>query len=154
MTSFSQQIRLIGVGNTFRGDDAVGILVAQKMAKLDMPGIEVLERSGEGTALMEAFKGCETVFVIDAMQSGVAPGEILRFEAQNEKLPAHFSATSTHAFGVAEAVEMARLMDEMPAKLIVYGIEGKQYETGSTLSPEVEQAIPVLINKLREELER
>lgn len=145
--------RVIGVGNIFRGDDAVGILVAQRFAKLDLPGVEVLERSGEGTALMEAMNAYDTVYLVDAMKSGVSPGEILRLEAHNTSLPAQFSASSTHAFGVAEAIEMARLMGKLPLKLIVYGIEGLQYETGQALSPEVEQSIPILINRLREELQ-
>ncbi len=145
-------VRIIGVGNPFRGDDAVGILVARQLAGLDLPGVQILERSGEGTALMEAMQGCETLYLIDAMQSEASPGEILRFEAHDEPLPAHFSATSTHAFGVAEAIEMARLMGELPSKLIVYGIEGKNYAAGQNLSLEVEHAIPILVDRLREEL--
>jgi hydrogenase maturation protease len=146
-------IRLIGVGNIYRGDDAVGIRVAQQLAQRDLPGVEFLERSGEGTALMEAIKGCDAVYLVDALQSGANPGEILRIAAHDKPLPSYFSATSTHAFGVAEAVEMARLMGELPAKLIIFGIEGQQYETGQPLSPEVEAAIPTLVEKLCQELQ-
>jgi len=145
-------IRVIGVGNTFRGDDAAGIMVARRLADLDFPGIEILEHSGEGSALMEAMKSCETLFMIDAMQPGSSPGKILRFEAQDQPLSANFSATSTHAFGVAEAIEMARLLDELPARLIVYGIEGKNYKIGQNLSPEVEQAIQKMVDIISMEL--
>ncbi len=145
-------VRVIGLGNTFRGDDAVGIMVARRLVTLDFPGVEILERSGEGTALMEAMKGSETLYLIDAMQSGSAPGKILRFNAHNQSLSPHFSAASTHAFGVAEAIEMARLLDELPAQLIVYGIEGKNYEVGQNLSPEVEQAIQKLVKIISIEL--
>ncbi len=145
-------IRVIGVGNIYRGDDAVGILAARQLAEMRLPGVEVIERSGEGTALMDALVGWENIYLIDAMQTGAPPGEILRFEAQDEALPTQFSATSTHAFGVAEAIEMTRLLGELPSKLVVYGVEGQNYAAGNSITPEVEAALQVLISKISQEL--
>jgi hypothetical protein len=40
-----------------------------------------------------------------------------------------------HHFGLAEAVELARVLDRLPPRLWIYGIEGRQSEQGScTLS--------------------
>lgn len=41
---------------------------------------------------------------------------------------------------MAEAIELARTLKQLPAKLIIYGIEGKHFAFGMGLSPEVEQA--------------
>lgn len=139
---------VIGVGNTFRGDDAAGILVARRLNALDLPEVEILEHSGEGAGLMEAMKDRDSVILVDAVQSGAAPGDIMRFEAHTESLPAHFSGCSTHAFGVAEAIEMARLLSELPRRLIVFGIEGKTFKPGSDLSPEVARAIQETTDKV------
>ena len=55
---------VIGVGNAFRGDDGVGLIVAQKLRALTLPGVTVLEQSGEGTALLEAWGDAGRVIVI------------------------------------------------------------------------------------------
>ena len=47
---------------------------------------------------------------------------------------------STHAFGVAEALELARALNRLPPCLLIYGIEGKNFAMGTGLSPEVRTA--------------
>jgi hydrogenase maturation protease len=143
---------VIGVGNIFRGDDAAGILAARRLNALNLPEVEILEHSGEGAGLMEALKDRDSVILVDTVQSGAVSGDIMRFEAHTESLPAHFSGCSTHAFGVAEAIEMARLLSELPRRLIVFGIEGKNFEPGSDLSPEVARAIQETTDKVCRDL--
>ena len=55
---------------------------------------------------------------------------------------------STHHFGLAEAVELARALDRLPPRLWIYGIEGKQFEQGSVPSPEVTQAIEKVAERI------
>jgi hydrogenase maturation protease len=139
---------LLGVGNEFRGDDGVGIIVARRLRARSPVNLTILEASGEGAALMEAWKGASCVIVIDATRSGSAPGTIHRFDAHAEPLPTRFFHYSTHAFSVAEAVELARALNQLPPQLIVYGIEGKIYTAGEGLSPEVEKAADSVIARM------
>ena len=143
---------VIGVGNEFRGDDAVGVLVARQLMARDLPNVTILVQSGEGTDLMNAWEGAETVFVIDAVQSGAKPGTIHRFEAHEKPLPADFFCLSSHVFGVAEAIEIARSLGQLPSKLVVYGIEGNNFETGSSIGPAVEQAAENVVRQLLQEI--
>ena len=53
--------------------------------------------------------------MIDGVSSGAAPGTLHRFEVADEPLPAELFSSSTHALGVAEAVELARELDRLPA---------------------------------------
>ena len=147
-----EQICVIGVGNAFRGDDGVGLLVARQVGELALPGVTVLEQSGEGAALMEAWGKAAQVIVVDAVSSGSEPGSIHRFEPAGQGLPDFFSGHSTHAFGLAEAIELARQLDRLPAQLVVYGIEGKSFELGRGLSPEVEVAAEIVIEQIIQEL--
>jgi hydrogenase maturation protease len=71
----------------------------------------ILEATGEGTALLESWKGADTVILIDAVASGAYPGTIHRLDARAQLLPAGFLHTSSHAFGVAQGVELARALD-------------------------------------------
>ena len=45
-----------------------------------------------------------------------------------------FGASSTHALGLADAVELARSLGRLPQRVVVYGIEGAAFEFGNGLS--------------------
>jgi len=143
-------VRVIGVGNPFRCDDGIGPLVAREVKKR-VPHLEVMEASGEGAELMELWAGAETVIVIDAVSSEAKPGVIYRFEAHREALPAFLFSGSTHRFGVAQAVELARALGKLPKRVIVYGIEGKSFRFGTELSPEVEAVVETAARRVLEE---
>ena len=150
--SMALETLVIGVGNAFRGDDGLGLVVAQKLRALALPGVTVLEQSGEGAALVEAWGDAGRVIVVDAVSSGAEPGTIHRLQVADRPLPAHFSGGSTHAFGLAEAVELARQLDRLPPNLVIYGIEGNSFDLASGLSPEVEIAAEKLIEQISQEL--
>jgi hydrogenase maturation protease len=152
MTAGQPGIVVIGVGNEYRSDDGAGIAVARRLRTLFPAGVTVLEESGEGTALMEAWQGEAWVMLVDAVRSGASPGTIHRLDARAAPLPTGFFHYSTHAFSVAEAVELARSLDQLPAHLVVYGIEGANFATGVELSPAVEQAVEAVVEQLAQEV--
>lgn len=155
MTGFPPpRILIIGVGNAYRSDDAVGLVVARRLrddTHLQTDQVTIQEHSGEGTALIEAWKDAESVIVIDAVQSGAPPGTAQRFDASQQPLPAVFSSASTHSFGLAEAIEMARALQQLPARLVVYGIEGENFAEGIELSSAVEHAAQSVVERIRTE---
>ncbi len=146
------EVLLIGCGNEYRSDDAVGLIVARLAKERTTERNTVREESGEGAALMDLWRGVQTVILIDAVCSGGGAGTINRIEAHRERLPAKFFSCSTHAFGVAEAVELARVLNQLPTRLIVYGIEGKSFAQGIGLSPEVSEAADRVVACVLEDL--
>jgi hydrogenase maturation protease len=149
----SNDVLVIGVGNTFRGDDGVGPAVAARLRELALLGVTVLEQSGEGTSLIAAWENAAYVIVVDAVQSGAEPGTIHRLDVTERPIPAHFSSHfSGHAFGVAGAVELGRLLGKLPKRLIVYGIEGLTFATGQGLSAGVKDGVETAVNQIRQEL--
>lgn len=136
----SQAILIIGIGNEYRSDDAVGLVVARAIQANRLPHTAILEATGDGTALLEAWKEQEAVILIDAVTSGAPAGTIYQLDAQSEPLSPDLFALSTHAFGVAQAIELARILGNLPARLVVFGIEGEHFVAGQGLSPEVERA--------------
>jgi hydrogenase maturation protease len=145
---------LIGVGNEYRSDDAVGLFVARLAREGAPEQINVRESPGEGAALIKAWEGAQTVILIDAVCSGGEAGTIHRIEAHRETLPAKLFHYSTHAFGVAEAIELARVLNQLPPRLIVYGIEGKNFAAGVGLSPEVKEAAERVVDCVLKDLSR
>src|SRR6266699_4505600 len=106
------------------------------------------EYRGDGATLMEAWKAAPSVIVIDAASSGRAPGTIHRFDAVMQPIPTGFSFHSTHAFGVAEAIGLAHALQQLPPRLIVYAIEGKNFTAGVGLSPRVAKAVQKVIEQI------
>ena len=151
MTTHLQAL-VIGLGNDYRGDDAVGHVVARRLKAIAGDAVRVLEESGEGAALIETWKGAHFIILIDAVHCGGAAGTIYRFDAKTEPIPGSFFHYSTHAFSVAEAVELARALNQLPRRLVVYGIEGKTFDSGVGLSPEVEAAADEVLRSVKEEL--
>lgn len=143
---------IIGVGNLYRNDDAVGILVARRIDAIKGYGVDVIEQSGEGTSLMDAWTGIDRVCIVDAVSSGATPGSIHRLDASKESIPSKYFSCSSHNFGVAEAIELARTLGQLPQHLLLFGIEGKNFQPGETLSPEVEQAVERVINKIMQQV--
>lgn len=112
----------------------------------------MIEHGGEGAALMEAWKGSDCVVVIDAVCSGASPGAVRRLEAGRGPLPAEMFRGSTHAFGVAEAVELARALNQLPRSVTIFGIEGKNFVAGAEISTEVASALDRVVNAIVQEL--
>jgi hydrogenase maturation protease len=146
-------ILLVGIGNEFRGDDGAGLYIVRQLKTFDWPGVSSKEESGEGFRLMEVWREFNTVFIFDAVSSGAKPGTIFRFDARQNPLPKDFFCYSTHAFGVAEAVEMARALYQLPPDIFIYGIEGKNFESGGALSPEVTEAAQEVLERVRHDIE-
>ena len=140
---------IIGCGNLDRGDDAAGLLVAQRLREL---GVEALELSGEGLSLIETWSGADEVILIDAVVTGSPPGKITIWDARQRGLVGDFFRCSTHAFGVAEAVELARILDRLPGRLLIYGIEGARFEMGSRPQPAVLKAVEQVAQEIVHEV--
>jgi hydrogenase maturation protease len=138
-----QAILIVGIGNIDRGDDGAGIAAARRIRAKRPPHIPIIEQSGEGTDLISLWQttNASIVYLIDAMSSGLPPGTIQQFEAHFTPLPAKFARNhSTHSFGLVHTIELARALACLPNQVFVYGIEGKCFDVGATLSVEVETA--------------
>ena len=122
---------MIGVGNAWRRDDGAGLAVAEALGG---PG------TGDPSRLIDLWAGAEHAIVIDAAASGAPPGTIRRFDAIAAPLPAG-AARSTHAFGVRDAVELARALDQLPVRLDVITIEGDDFADGFGLTVHVSRAV-------------
>lgn len=141
---------VIGVGNPIRGDDAVGLVVAERV-RSNEPEIRVVTHAGDVLDLYAVWKGTDLAVVIDAIWSEEGAGTILRYDARAAPLPRAVFRRSTHAFGVADAVELARSVGSLPARLIVYGVVGSCFDVGCALSPVVERAVDELTECIRAE---
>ncbi len=147
-------MKVVGVGNRWRSDDAAGLEVAAKVRALAPAGVEVVEREGEPVALLDAFEGADAVVLVDAVSSGSPPGTLHRLDAVANELPPDLFRRSTHHLGVPEAVELGRALGRLPARVVVVGIEGANWDAGDELSPPVAAALDAAVAAVLEEVAR
>jgi hydrogenase maturation protease len=145
-------LSLIGVGNRFRRDDAAGLEVVRRLRLAHPPGVILIEQEGEPASLIEAWASADEALVVDGVSSGSTPGKVHRFDVTDAPLPAEVFNPSTHAMGLPEAVELARELDRLPGRLVVYGIEGESFEAGEGLTEPVQKTVEKLVLDLYREL--
>ena len=145
-------IVVVGIGNEFRKDDSVGLYVARLIREKASQKINIIEGIPDGYNLIEKWDNSSCVFVIDCTVSGAKPGTIYSFDALKEKIPDNlFNGYSTHSISVVEAIKLAKTLDRLPERLMVYGVEGKEFSPGIGLSPDVKLAAIELADKIIEE---
>jgi hydrogenase maturation protease len=142
---------VLGIGNELRGDDAVGLVVARRTQQHLKLGVTVREAEPDGMLLLDAWGGADLVIIVDAMSTGMSPGTIRSFDCALP-IPAYSQATSTHAFGVPQAIELGRALGRLPDRLVVIGIEGERFEHGTGLSAAVETAVDLAVGRVLEEI--
>ena len=54
---------------------------------------------------------------------------------------------------MVEAIELARVLQQLPPCLVVYGIEGMQFDIGRELSAAVRQAVPDVVQQVRQDIQ-
>ena len=148
-----QEIKVIGLGNPFMGDDAVGLVIARQLRAYTQTSISILEGELAGLNLLHDMEGTHTLILIDAVHSHSKAGSIFRFTIPEDlekigKLAWSSSTSSTHSIGLAEALTLAHTLQVLPAHVILYGIELGNIQKGQALSPDVFQGMKKVISKI------
>ncbi len=137
------------LGSRYRGDDAVGPLVADR---LRAAGAAVLECDDEPTRLLDAWAGLDLVVIVDAVSSGAPVGTVHRVDAGEGPLPRDLRLASTHAFSVSDALELGRALGRAPRRVLVIGVEGGAFGMGDPVTPAVEAALGAVTASVLAEL--
>lgn len=147
---------VIGLGNTFAHDDGVGPAVAAALATDAPAGVIIVELDGEPARVIEAWADTPLAIVIDAAHTGGISGGVLRLEdtdlLDGGALARAGRRSSSHALGVVEALELGRALGRLPARLVVYAVEGHDFGPGPGLSATVAAAVPEVVAAIEREL--
>ena len=151
----TSKILILGIGSPF-GDDRFGWEAAEAlrhsaaMYAVAPDRIEILALDRPGTMLPAHWQETDIVILLDAVRSGAAPGTRHRLDAND--LPGAGMLCSSHGFGIVPAIELARVLGDMPSRLLVCGLEADSSWTGFSLSPVVADALPSLVADIAEEV--
>lgn len=144
--------KVIGVGHPDCGDDAIGPMVARSLAGRVPADVTVLERPGDMLGLIDDWAGCSQVVLVDAAAMDAPAGTVRRIDLLREDLPAGVSMASTHAFGVADAVALARTLGQVPGRLVAFAVAGTDFTPGAPPSEAVRDAVAAVVTFVVTEL--
>jgi hydrogenase maturation protease len=136
---------VIGLGNEFRHDDAVGLIAARQLRER---GVSTEEHERDLASLTERWGHADGVILIDAVRSGVPPGTVHHLNVGASPLNRGLFRSSTHALGLADAVELSRTLGTLPACVHIFGVEVRDLSVGTGLSADVQRALPSLIEEV------
>ncbi|GKS58711.1 HybD peptidase [Nitrospira sp.] len=149
----NRPIRIVGLGNRMRGDDAAGLIAADRIRARIGARAEVIDAEMAGADLLEWFDGARAVFLIDAVRSGSPPGTLHRCDASTGPIGTAHLPHSSHALNGVDALELARILGLLPPIVLVFGIEVGATSFGRLLSPEVAAAIEATVETVCRESE-
>lgn len=141
------KIIVVGTGQSLRGDDAAG-LEAVRQWQATFPQtvgrrevrVETVELIGLG--LLDMLAEAEAAIIVDAVHSSAPPGTLHRI-GPHEVSAFRPDSQSAHGWGVAETLQLGRLLDPTlnDCRITLIGIAAGQVEMGAALSPEVRAAL-------------
>jgi hydrogenase maturation protease len=144
---------ILGIGTEDRGDDAAGLMAARRLLGTGLPAtVQILALCGDGVTLMNAWKGAETLTIIDAIEAGVPPGTIMRIDPWKHPIPAR-AFVSSHLLGLAEAIQISMSFGEFPRTVTMYGIQGGCFGMHAGVSDVVMSAVEEVVNRILAEIE-
>ena len=135
-----RKVLVVGLGNPDRGDDAVGAIVAQKLAGQLPADVALLVRSSDMLSLIDDWAGFDALVCVDAAAPMGVPGRFHRINLMTDELPPNVSFTSCHAFSLIDAIRLARTLDRAPQDIVVYAVEGCCFDGGAPVTAAVAAA--------------
>jgi len=145
------------LGNTDRGDDGFGPAVGCALEGRLPEGVVLCTRRGDMLSLIEDWKGFDALVCVDAAAPAGAPGRSCRIDLARQDLSRDLVPVSSHAFGLNEAVALARTLGLAPKSIVVYAVEGHCFESGAPMTRVVAAAVAPTarlvaaeVNRLRE----
>jgi hydrogenase maturation protease len=153
-------IHLIGIGQRLRGDDEAGLAAVSLWCEMfssvisdNKLKVELAESPGIG--LLDLLSGADSAILVDGVESGADPGTIHKISESD--LVAFLPGSETaHGWGVAETIALGKLTNPhlLPEKIILIGIEIRQVELGTEMSPVVKAVLPEAVNLIQEMIDR
>jgi hydrogenase maturation protease len=149
-----RQVLVLCIGNADRGDDRIGPAVAAKLDGRLPEGTVLRLRSGDMLALIGEWEGFDALVCVDAAAPMEGPGTIHRLDLGEQDLPRDMACMSSHAFGLADAVALARTLGLAPPDIVVYAVEGASFDAGAPMTPQAVQAIGPVSEQVAAEVAR
>ncbi|MFA5895361.1 MAG: hydrogenase maturation protease [Thermoplasmata archaeon] len=139
---------ILGLGNDLLGDDAIGLLAAERLERRFGPRVNVRRSAQSGLYLLEHLQGFDDAIIIDSVL-GEHPGRVRELAAVDMR---PVVVPSAHYAGLSEALALARASGlQTPGRVRIFAVEMDAPQTiGSSPGPAVMGALPELVARVEQ----
>jgi len=146
-------IAILGLGNLMRTDDAVGMLILDRIVADPRfsDDIKIIAGGTLGLDLLHDLRDVTHLIAIDAVDIGAAPGTLSRFEGDAmADLPI---SKSVHLLGFSDLINVLRLMEAAPQEMVLLGVQPDYTGWGTALTPMADAAQSPLLEMAFEQIQ-
>jgi hydrogenase maturation protease len=138
------RIVVLGIGNLLWADEGFGVrCVEALMERYEFaPHVELVDGGTQGIVLMSLVQSAQRLLILDAVDYGRAPGELVRVEG--EAVPRFLAShkMSLHQMGFQEVMMLSLLCGRYPDSVLLVGCQPEWLEDyGGSLRPVVRAAM-------------
>ncbi len=150
-------LTVIGCGNLNRCDDAVGVMIAQKLQEMfretNFSNLHIYDCGTAGMEVMFQARGSQKLIIVDACSTGSPPGTVYKVPGEElEELPE--ASYSLHDFRWDHALAAGRKIfkENFPDDVTVYLIEAENLGLGLEISFSLQPAVQQVINSIQQDI--
>lgn len=149
---------VLGLGNTLLGDDGVGIYALHSLRDSwkdkHQDSIDFVDGGTLSFTLTETLYGADNLIVIDAAQLNSTPGEVKVFTDDDmDSFVRTSNCSSVHEVSLSELLDMARLLDTLPTRRALIGVQPETVDWADQPTDIVKKAIPIMCQEAHSLLE-
>ena len=153
MKNDESMVKIIGLGNRLRGDDAIGPVVIDELKRWNISGFELIDAGADAFLVLEHLMQSEPVVIVDCAKMNSVPGEVRIVDSPALDSAVTEGAISLHGYSLAEVFRLAQNTGEIPPCSVI-GVEPFKIEFNTGLSGIVEEKIPRIIEMIFQEVKK
>ncbi len=140
---------IIGYGNQSRRDDGVGWFVIEQLAALNLPDVKLETAHQLEVEIAETISRFDAVIFVDA-----AIPETPQAVQRSVVTPNFQSHAVAHYLTPADVLSLCQTLYQREPKAVLFSIRGRDFNFGTALTPEVEQAAREVVRQIAELIAR
>jgi len=147
---------ILGCGNLLFSDDGAGLLLLNRLAvECDLAQARFVNAGSVNFDMFSYVESATAMLVVGAADLREAAGTVAIFEgADMDAFLSGFRRRTAHELGLANLMDVARLLRRLPARRALLAIQPGQVERSSALSAPVDAALPLALERAQELLRR
>lgn len=139
---------IVTVGNSLRGDDGIASALCENLPETVLSDVCLFNLGTYTSYLSECLKGHKAAIIIDSTCDGMSPGSVSIIDLHALLEGPNLNINSSHGFSVADELKLAKQLGSLPNRLIFFGVEIGQVNWKETISPALQEKLPLLVSNL------
>ncbi|PIQ85436.1 MAG: hypothetical protein COV73_05805 [Candidatus Omnitrophica bacterium CG11_big_fil_rev_8_21_14_0_20_43_6] len=144
----SKKIAVIGLGNTLRRDDGIGVIILESLLNnYKRRKIDYLNFGSASFDLIHHLRDYKLVLLIDGISAGLAAGELKIFVLNEATFTKEDGAISSHELNLKDIFKLTQKL-KIKTKIYIVGVQIKDIGFGESLSEDLKDKLGDLTEQI------